>query len=347
MKNMKLLFSSLITTSILTFAGSIYAQEDATSASVGVIEVLEGAAKITRETTFSASEGVQVYEGDTLSVDSDSHLKIVFIDENELDLQQNSKIKIESYMFDSEKNERTSLFELLLGQVRSTVKQKYDGEKSKYQIRTNVAVAAVRGTDFLVDYNKNSDDIEVTSFEGEVDVGAKQSNGQFGGFQRIKPGFFLQGGLRGFKPIGRMPEARFKMLEQGSRRPPNMMRRQEFQRQSPIRPGGGFGGAKFDMNHMRGERQKPGGPGGEGGMRNGQRPQGGQVSGPGDFRRDNIHNNENGPGPMGGPKQQHDNFQRPPGMQQMQQPGQQGRPSGQQPGRPFQERSHGGPPRRR
>src|SRR5690606_34258508 len=102
----------------------------------------------------------------------DARAKIVMVDKNILNISPETKITIEKYKFDSSKDEKNVSLNVLYGKVRSTVKQKYDGEKNTFNIKTPSAVAGVRGTDFLTGFNPITKTTKIVTFEGQVLTGS-------------------------------------------------------------------------------------------------------------------------------------------------------------------------------
>lgn len=115
-----------------------------------------------------AKVGSTISVGDTVVSGADSRAKIAMQDRNIITILPNSRLVIEDYKSsDKEKNVKLSLLE---GKVRNDVKEKYDNDKNKFQIRTPTAVAGVRGTKFITSYMVNTKTTEVITLKGEVQV---------------------------------------------------------------------------------------------------------------------------------------------------------------------------------
>lgn len=113
-----------------------------------------------------AKVGSTISAGDTVISGADSRAKIAMQDRNIITVLPNSKLVIEEYKStDKDKNVRLSLLE---GKVRNDVKEKYDNDKNKFQIRTPTAVAGVRGTKFITSYAIDTKTTEVITLKGEV-----------------------------------------------------------------------------------------------------------------------------------------------------------------------------------
>ncbi len=124
----------------------------------------------------TAKIGSKVHEGDEITSGADSRAKIVMSDKNVFNLSPDSKIVIEKYRNDA--TEKTVEIKVNSGKLRSSLEQKYDGEKSQFNIKTPSAVAGVRGTDFVTSYNSQTHESNFLTFHGTVAVSAIGPAGQ-------------------------------------------------------------------------------------------------------------------------------------------------------------------------
>lgn len=141
----------------------------------GVFTVVKGKVEVQRagkKRSRAVRVGTKVYPKDTIISAKNSRAKVVMVDENILNISPNSKLEITEYEYDKSNNKKKVMLNLMYGKVRSTVNQKYDGEKNVYRVKTPSAVAGVRGTDFLVNFNNRSRQSQIVTFEGQVQVGA-------------------------------------------------------------------------------------------------------------------------------------------------------------------------------
>jgi hypothetical protein len=146
----------------------------------GVLTVVKGTVTVKSGKNGSekpAKAGMKVFPKDTIVTGDDSRAKIVMVDKNEINISPASQIVLENYEFDPAKGKKDVLIDVIYGKVRNKVEQKYDGETSKFQVKTPSAVAGVRGTDFLTSYNKTTDSSKVVTFKGEVAYGLPGPNG--------------------------------------------------------------------------------------------------------------------------------------------------------------------------
>jgi hypothetical protein len=147
-------------------------------ASVGKVALLEGAASRTPDGGAKAAlkVGDAVELGDTLSVDAKGNMKLSLTDESELALGGGSVLKIEEADFKDLDNRKFAGF-LSVGKIWAHVKKAVGG--GKFEVKTERAVAGVRGTIFRVDAEmlvkatKKSPRTVVMVHQGKVAVEAK------------------------------------------------------------------------------------------------------------------------------------------------------------------------------
>ena len=124
-----------------------------------------------------ARVGTEVCAGDSISAGPDSRAKIKMVDNNELNISPDTVMKIAAYEYKPEEDKKKVLLDVLKGKVRSTVKQKYDGQANTFQVKTKAAVAGVRGTDFIASFDPKMGRLEIVTFEGRVEVGKLDQSG--------------------------------------------------------------------------------------------------------------------------------------------------------------------------
>jgi hypothetical protein len=79
-----------------------------------------------------------------------SRAKALFLDDSMLAVAENSKVRISEQIYDPKHGKRSMVFNLLEGKVRALVTKVFQGQGSRFEIRTPTAVAAARGTYFVV-----------------------------------------------------------------------------------------------------------------------------------------------------------------------------------------------------
>lgn len=148
----------------------------------GVFMVVKGGVQIhTEGKTAAAKVGAKVYEGDKVVTAADSRAKIVMSDRNVLNLSPDTTIEITQYQNDAATGKKNVEIKLSGGKIRSNVEQTYDGEKSKFQIKTPTAVAGVRGTQFQAGFDVKTQMTSIVTFKGAVSLAAVNAQGKMVG----------------------------------------------------------------------------------------------------------------------------------------------------------------------
>jgi hypothetical protein len=139
-------------------------------AAVGQVASVEGIVDIGRAGVFSPAEtGMDVELGDELRT-ADGRLRVIFQDDSVLNLAENTRLVIDSQVFEPEQSRFNSVMRLLGGKVRAAVSEYYQQPGAEYEVETPTAVAGVRGTTFLVTYDEMDDVTEVLGIRGRVHV---------------------------------------------------------------------------------------------------------------------------------------------------------------------------------
>jgi hypothetical protein len=138
---------------------------------VGTIASLEGQAEVGHDGAWqAASIGAAIHERDELRTGTPGRLRIVFQDDSVVTVSDNSHIVIDEQVFDPNRGVARSLIELLRGKLSSLVGEYSHGTGSKYEVKTPTAVCGVRGTEFVITYNADTDVTEVVGLSGQVEV---------------------------------------------------------------------------------------------------------------------------------------------------------------------------------
>ena len=133
----------------------------------GNVQVIDGKTHL----PHVARAGARVFPGDSIVTGKDSRAKVTMVDSNVLNLSPDTKMEIQKYEYKPAENKKNVILSVDYGKLRSTVSQHYDGDENVYRVNTPSAVAGVRGTDFLVSYDKVSQSSQVVTFRGQVEVG--------------------------------------------------------------------------------------------------------------------------------------------------------------------------------
>ncbi len=112
---------------------------------------------------------IPLYEGDTLEAGPDSTIEVVFDDSTILKLDPDSKLTIRNLV---RKDKTSTIVELIKGKVMAIVKKLT--EKEEFTVKTKMAMAAVKGTEFIVD---TADNDSVGVYDGAVEVSGLDKSG--------------------------------------------------------------------------------------------------------------------------------------------------------------------------
>jgi len=143
---------------------------------VGTITAVQKKVTVLRQEndkeTLLAKKGDGVFFLDTYLTGSDSKVKLLFKDDSLITLGEKSRIQITEKVYDSNENSKNTTLNLFSGTLRALVGKVVPGGASKFEIQTPTAVAAARGTYFIVWLSTIAGQTvtNVTSLEGEVEV---------------------------------------------------------------------------------------------------------------------------------------------------------------------------------
>jgi hypothetical protein len=158
-------------------ASELTATNSKPKATSGTLEKVEGDVQV--ETAegkiIPAHEGLEVRVTDKIVTKQKSRTKIVMVDKNEVHVSSDTSVQIQKYDVTPDEKKNV-LLNLLYGKFRAKVNQKYDGEGSRFQVKTPAAVAGVRGTDFIATFDKESEKTEIVTFNGAVEFGLLGEN---------------------------------------------------------------------------------------------------------------------------------------------------------------------------
>ncbi len=153
-----------------TFLITLFFSLNAFAAQSGIFMVVVGKVfieKTSGELTKAKISSV-VHPGEAVITDAASRAKIVMSDRNIINVLPSTKFVFEKY--ENEPGNKNVDLKLEKGRIRADVEEKYDGKDTKFEIRTAVSVAGVRGTQFVVSHNDSKNVSEVITLDGEVSV---------------------------------------------------------------------------------------------------------------------------------------------------------------------------------
>ena len=119
-------------------------------------------------TLVKAQNDDAVYKSDVIETASNAAARVRLIDSNQIDIYPKTKVSVSEYIYKPAENKKNVELNIDYGKIQSTVRQKYDGTKNTYRVKTPGIVAGVRGTIFTVGYESGLSSTSVT--EGIVDV---------------------------------------------------------------------------------------------------------------------------------------------------------------------------------
>lgn len=159
MRKYLLILSVLLT---VVFAGVSYSE--AASKAGQVLTVRKDVYVVRVDEKEKAAPQMDILENDAVETGSGSRTKLFFIDDSILNLGEMSRIEVQEYMYSPEKQRSRSIYRLMDGALKVVV------GRSDLEIHTPTAVAAARGTKFMVMLQRVADTLvtKITVLEGEV-----------------------------------------------------------------------------------------------------------------------------------------------------------------------------------
>ena len=137
----------------------------------GKVTIVKGQVFIVRGSEkIQVKKDITVLESDVIESQAGGTARITMIDSNLVDVYPKSKVEIAKYVYKPNEDQKEVELKVDFGKIKSTVNQKYDGAKNKYQVKTPSAVAGVRGTVFTTEYDAAKKVSRVTTIEGLVAV---------------------------------------------------------------------------------------------------------------------------------------------------------------------------------
>lgn len=171
----------------LTFGSSFAMGAEHSKDGIGFYTAVLGHASITHSgenQIFPVKLHDEVLFKDVIQTQGESRTKALFQDDSMLTVGENSRVEIDEYIYNPEKNVRQAVVKLMQGQVRALVNKVFKANGSRFEIHTPSAVAAARGTYFTVWVENGQSGIINIGEKGRVDFTS-------GGMTvAVDPGFF-------------------------------------------------------------------------------------------------------------------------------------------------------------
>ncbi len=139
--------------------------------SAGSITFLDGdASRMAGGKTVKLKSGAPIYQGDVIETARRTRVELTLMDQSVLRLGPLSRVELVSAAFGQGADDRKVSAKLRVGNVWASVTKSLGGE-ARFEVRTENAVAGVRGTTFRVDASKDKS-VVVKVYSGTVAVAA-------------------------------------------------------------------------------------------------------------------------------------------------------------------------------
>ncbi len=125
----------------------------AQAAAVGTFTLVEGRVDLMKKGQAPATQ-VKVQDtvepGDVVRTKPESKAQLKFIDDTVLTISPESRVGIEEYMYNAQKNERNAALQIFRGMVHTVVSKIIKLEEPDFIVKTHTSILGVRGTSFFV-----------------------------------------------------------------------------------------------------------------------------------------------------------------------------------------------------
>lgn len=188
-----------ITTSLVAVAlamvPSLGMGEESGTGGVGFYTAVSGTVRVTHpgeSRLLPVKLNDDVLFKDVIETQQESRTKAFFEDDSVLTVGENSRVEISEYIYNPEAKMRRSVVKVLQGQVRALVSKVFKSNGSRFEVHTPSAVAAARGTYFVVWHENGQSGIINVGESGRVDftsggVTVPVDPGQFSLAEQGKP----------------------------------------------------------------------------------------------------------------------------------------------------------------
>lgn len=145
---------------------------------IGVFTAIEGKVSVQHAQSpqaISAKLSDAVLFRDLIETQKESRTKALLHDDSILTIGEHSRVEITEHIYDPGRSMRSVVVTLVQGKVRALVGKVFEGSGSKFEVHTPTAVAAARGTYFVVWHVDGASGIANVGSHGNVDF---QSGGR-------------------------------------------------------------------------------------------------------------------------------------------------------------------------
>lgn len=141
---------------------------------VGSIAAVQGAVTLARAgKSYKAASGFKIYNGDTIAAPKDAFAKLLMSDDTLITVGASSSFVVERFAAGT--GTRTASFRLLFGKMRAIV-SKAVSASTDYRFATPTAVAGVRGTHLVLEFDQAKGATTLSVLEGNVGFKAAEGN---------------------------------------------------------------------------------------------------------------------------------------------------------------------------
>jgi len=163
--------AAAVTAAALVAAAAFAASAAPEAPSAGSITFLDGdASRIAGGKTVKLKAGAPIYQGDVVETARRTRIELTLVDQSVLRLGPLSKVELAAAAFGKGPDDRKVSAKLRVGNVWASVTKALGGE-ARFEVKTENAVAGVRGTTFRVDASKDKS-VVVKVYSGTVAVAA-------------------------------------------------------------------------------------------------------------------------------------------------------------------------------
>jgi len=153
---------------IFIITSKSYSDTDADNdTEVGQVLTVKGSVYLIRNSQRNNAEPqMQLLLKDAVETDKGARTKLFFMDDSILNLGESSRVEVKEYLYSPEKKRSRSIYRLISGSLKMVV------GRSDLEIHTPTAVAAARGTKFIVWVEGSGDNMYtgIITLESEVIV---------------------------------------------------------------------------------------------------------------------------------------------------------------------------------
>lgn len=129
------------------------------ASSAGKITDVAGTAEIRRLGSVGARQArrwMNIFENDVIETGANGKVRVLLNDSSVITLTSDSKLRVSEQVYNPDRGERRSLFNLFRGKVRAVVSKYVNAARSKFEIHTPTAVAGVRGSICVTGFDPNT-----------------------------------------------------------------------------------------------------------------------------------------------------------------------------------------------